>query len=113
MGGCPADGDVEAAVRDAGRLDVRGLDPRVDVQPRGLGGPGGQVRWQPVDIAEPDGFGARDPRGPVPQVACPLEEIAGVRQQGRADGGEGDRAAVAVEQPHAEVPLQDLDLLGQ
>ncbi|AKJ15490.1 hypothetical protein ABB07_37150 [Streptomyces incarnatus] len=36
-----------------------------------------------------------------------------MRQQRGAGRGEGDRAAVPVEQPHTQVLLEHLDLLGQ
>src|SRR5215212_7304548 len=42
-----------------------------------------------------------------------LDDCPSLREQGRAAGGERDRAPIAVEQVYLKVPFQRLDLLRQ
>ncbi|GCA98124.1 hypothetical protein NCCNTM_17590 [Mycolicibacterium sp. NCC-Tsukiji] len=60
----PADGQIEDALGNPGRLRVRRHHPRVDAQLRDTGRALGQVGRAPVDVADPDRFGVR-------QTDCP------------------------------------------
>ena len=51
-------------------------------------------------------------RSPAQLVGL-IHQRAGMRQQRRTAGGEGDGAAVAVEQADLQVAFERLDLLGQ
>jgi hypothetical protein len=113
LGAHPAHRQVQGAVSDPGGLGVGGLDPCVYAQLRHRGAADGQVCGQPVDVPEPDRFGARHQGSAALQVIGPFQQHAGMREQGRASRGEGHRAAVAVEQPHPEVVFERLDLLRQ
>jgi hypothetical protein len=109
----PAHREVQAAGGDPGRLRVGRSDPRVDVQLSHRGDAGGQIHGEPVDVPEPNRLGTGHPRRAAPQVIGLFQHGAGVREQGGSGRGQADGAAVAVEQPYAEVTFERLDLLGQ
>jgi hypothetical protein len=113
--GClhPADREVEASVGDAGGLRVRRHDPSVDAHLRHSGGPFRPVGGTPVHVADPDRFGCHQTGRAPAQLVGLSYQCAGMWQQGCAAGGQGDGAAVAVEQADLQVAFERLDLLGQ
>ena len=109
----PADREVKVSVGDPGGLRMRRHNPGVDAQLCHAGGPFRPVRRTPVHVADPHRFG-REEAGRTPaQLVGLIHQRARVWQQCRATCGQGDGAAVAVEQADLQVAFERLDLLGQ
>jgi len=71
----PADGQIEDALGNPGRLRVRRHHPGIHAQLRDAGRTFGQVGRAPVDVADADGLGVR-------QTDCPPTEFVGLGHQG-------------------------------
>ena len=109
-----ADADVDLVAVEIDQPD-RGGDPGVDVglglaktldpghQPLGGEGGGGRDRDQAAGLQVPD---PGDPGGQV------VEAVAQVRQGRLAGLGQPDRPLAALEQGHAQIVLQALDLMA-